>query len=883
MFGKISIGLIAIVLSVNVNAQLKKLLAPVNPEISDSMKSKVSTKKSASIINYTTGYRPPFVQLPEYNESPNKLKSEMVPDLPVKFDLRAVKVNDSTTKSYVSKVKNQGSGQNGGNCWAFNSIGSIESGWMVKGYKEADLSEQNMASCHGYGWKYGEGGNEYFATSYLSRLQGPVTEAQVPYNTAKTNCESQYSPNAYTPESRWIYNNPVLTKKAIMDYGAVCTNIHWESIYYKASPYYSFCSTSRQGANHAIQLVGWDDEKVTHVGKGAWIAKNSWDSTWADKGFFYIAYTDKQILKPVSFYPTIWAKSFVDTLLHYDEIGTVSFMGYDNDTAYTLSKFTTNNLKFIRKIGTFILRTGSVVKIDVYDDFVNDTLKNLIASYTSSQATSPGFYTYDVPAHVNGDFYVKIRYVTPGFKYPVPIEIYAESNGEVFANPNIEPSGKQWVSSDNKKWQALGNNVKDWEADLVVHVYAANNKDLVANIEANKYEVCAGSEVTFTANSDGNADNYFWNFGSDAFPKTAVGKGPHKVTISGSAVPGLSYAILKTVGPNDTDIVIKEYKIVNNLNLQIGGSDYTKVNIPVPFTALCDADTYSWYPDTYLASNNTKEVTFKSSIPGLHKLTVTATQGNCSSTWSTNIEVKSPPVNDKYCDALLLKMGDNGPFTNEGATAEFKEPAPADTSCYDYKTWCDEGGVQNSVWFKVVGPDSGRLTIDTRGMDTQIALYASDDCNSIKNEDLIAASDDYYMESPYAAAIDTVTVVPGKEYFLQVDGSAGGVSGTFYITISYLPIDKINRDTVKSVSSSKLMVYPNPNNGRMTVRYTSEVVENVQVTISDIMGRMVYQNRVAKIEGSQEIPVNVSVLNKGVYYITIKGTTDAEVTKCVIK
>jgi len=61
------------------------------------------------------------------------------------------------------------------------------------GYPEVDLSEQNLAACNGFdeeNWGYGQGGNQYTCSAYLTRLVGPVSEEDDPYNLILHYCKS---------------------------------------------------------------------------------------------------------------------------------------------------------------------------------------------------------------------------------------------------------------------------------------------------------------------------------------------------------------------------------------------------------------------------------------------------------------------------------------------------------------------------------------------------------------------------------------------------------------------------------------------------------------------------------------------------------------------
>ncbi len=180
-------------------------------------------------------------------------------------------------------------------------------------------------------------------------------------------------------------------------------------------------------------------------------------------------------------------------------------------------------------------------------------------------------------------------------------------------------------------------------------------------------------------------------------------------------------------------------------------------------------------------------------IPGDYIYIVTGYQGTCSDTDTFTLSAKIRPINDNVCDALEIHPGgwigayhDGEFFNNRNATKETNEPAPAEGGCNEPLRWCVEGGVHNSVWFWFTATDHGVVSFNTWGFDEQIAIYRADTCNDILEDNyiLVAANDDYYDESyplgkKFACALESVTVEPGKKYFVQIDGSAGGKEGYF--------------------------------------------------------------------------------------------------------
>ncbi|RYE20742.1 MAG: gliding motility-associated C-terminal domain-containing protein, partial [Sphingobacteriales bacterium] len=148
-----------------------------------------------------------------------------------------------------------------------------------------------------------------------------------------------------------------------------------------------------------------------------------------------------------------------------------------------------------------------------------------------------------------------------------------------------------------------------------------------------------------------------------------------------------------------------------------------------------------------------------------------------------------PPVNDDACAPILLTASatcNYATYTTASATASPGVPAPG---CAQYN-----GG---DVWFTVVVPASGALTIDTRQggiTDGGMALY-SGNCNALT---LIECDDD---DSPNGAMpmIIRSGLTPGSTVFIRFWKYNGGAGGTFDICVTFPPPPPANDNCAGAV------------------------------------------------------------------------------------
>jgi len=386
--------------------------------------------------------------------------SPRIPAYPSTYDLR--------TYGRMTPVKNQGGC---GSCWSFGTFGSIESHWKTMGMSDFDLSENNLKDCHGFDYSPCQGGHSWMSISYLSRRSGPVLESQDPYVPANAACITGIIPTGWEINARFLPNDIATIKQKLMEDGAIYTVFYWDAAYYNPVDYTYFYNGNLP-QNHGVVIAGWDDTKNTAGGTGAWLIKNSWGSSWGNNGYFYISYNDSKINSEVCYYPSFLSMNSNSKIYYYDELGEVEDIGYSNSTAYALNKFVTTTTYPLTRVGTWIASGNGTVDIDIYDTFNGTTLSNLLASMTGISVPYAGYYTFDMPDPVTmtsgNDIYLKVKYNTPGYNLPIPVESVYPG----YSSNAVIQSSLAWISSNGTNWTPIGSGTS-YPYDLCIRAYTA--------------------------------------------------------------------------------------------------------------------------------------------------------------------------------------------------------------------------------------------------------------------------------------------------------------------------------------------------------------------------------------------------------------------------
>jgi hypothetical protein len=302
------------------------------------------------------------------------------------------------------------------------------------------------------------------------------------------------------------------------------------------------------------------------------------------------------------------------------------------------------------------------------------------------------------------------------------------------------------------------------------------------------------------------------------------------------------------------------------------------------------ADAYEWAltgnsVDQFYIANNTAnpvEIRIIDGVPLTQstdiEITMTGIQGTCQGTLGITIPLEAQ-TNDFVADAIEIGAGASGPFSNSCATIEDGEPIPPYDSCTGQLSWCDEYDtgeniVERSVWFTYTPEVNKIIMLSSTGMDNEIAVY-----RAASAEDLLAgnyvleAANDDYSDTDFNPKINSIEVKANQKYWIQVDGSAGGITGTFYLRLSVL--------VAEIVPASGIKVYPQP--AADYVNFASAAFygcPSVRVEMVDVSGRIVLNTNL--IPSAGRVQLQLGKLSRGVYMARLYCNGEVKVVKVII-
>ena len=438
------------VLAVSAQEQTPQL-APLNPDFVQNTLNEAYKTEAITTEGHTLGYFPSPVNLPQMTgQIVFQIKTNAFPS---SYDLR--------TTGKLTPVKNQGSC---GSCWAFGTMGSIESGLLPA--ETWDFSENNLKNTIGFDRGHCDGGNANMSMAYLARWGGPVKEADDPYNAYSNVSPSGLTIQKHVQEAliipaRASSSDNDSIKQAVMTYGALQTAMYWSDLSYNFAnkAYYYNAGTN---VNHAVNIVGWDDTysksnfTTAPPGDGAFIIRNSWGTSWGMSGYFYISYYDTAMGKYNNVFNGAQNAINYKSIYQYDPLGWVGNLGYTGSNAAWLANvFTAAANEQVSAISFYTSSPNSPYEIYVYTNAVSGPTSGSIAGSATGTIAFAGYHTValtsPISITVGQKFSIVVKLTTPGFNYPIPLEYPVSS----YSSQATAGAGQSFISDDATSWTDL--------------------------------------------------------------------------------------------------------------------------------------------------------------------------------------------------------------------------------------------------------------------------------------------------------------------------------------------------------------------------------------------------------------------------------------------
>ena len=221
-----------------------------------------------------TGFNKPKPALRKSTIKFDYIRLTPVEDLPDSFDW--------SEKGAVTPVKDQGQC---GSCWAFSSIASIEGAYFLSSGKLVSLSEQQLVDCSSSYGNEGCMGGIFLPSYQYAEATSICSEKDYPYTAEDGTCVTCTGITKVDSYVEVPANNENALQQALLEnpvsVAVVANGLSWQ--FYSSGIISSGCPSTQ--IDHGVTLVAYG----TDNGKDYWRIKNSWGSSWGEKGFVRLA------------------------------------------------------------------------------------------------------------------------------------------------------------------------------------------------------------------------------------------------------------------------------------------------------------------------------------------------------------------------------------------------------------------------------------------------------------------------------------------------------------------------------------------------------------------------------------------------------------------
>lgn len=312
---------------------------------------------------------------------------------------------DSRTKNIITSVKDQGYT---GTCWAFASLNAIETSYILNGY--GNKNNTNFSENHLVWFTYKKspdlldgpvdvgsvtsefknpylcGGTWEDAANTLTNWWGVELDSNAPlypYN---------YSMNGNLSESKRTVSYARLEdafeiadtqydsiermdeiKYFITEYGTLYLSMNFDISNFNG---YSYYQDDYVDSDHAVSVVGWDDNYSKNNFKsnngtrpsnnGAWLIKNSHGTDSGNNGYFWLSYYDKSI-QDFAFF-SVSSNDNYDNVYTYNGAAPSRYYTFKEPTLKYANTFVAEKNETVESVGLWLFDDVTKINIKVYTD-----------------------------------------------------------------------------------------------------------------------------------------------------------------------------------------------------------------------------------------------------------------------------------------------------------------------------------------------------------------------------------------------------------------------------------------------------------------------------------------------------------------------------------
>ena len=714
----------------------------------------------------------------------------------------------SVEKGYVTDIKNQG-GTNA--CWAFSSVAAAESSLLRQGLATKSDSITDLSEAHlvwfthksltpdvndptfgdgtNEGAPYTKGGYWLRSTYSLARGSGFTLEKNYPYYPYNTTLmgnydeSTRYESEVTLDEACLIpKDEPDEIKKAIMDNGSITAAACIVTQYLnQGADGHAYYQNVYASTNHQMIIVGWDDDfAVTNFkadcrpsSPGAWLMKNSYDSTFGDDGYFWISYEEPSLEQFAT--EKVSLKDKNERIYQYDGYGYRSGLGVTATgadgvpvpvtTAKQANVFKSQASEVISAVSFYTMQDDITYTIEIYNN-VSPENSDPTAGGTNASSVTTGIAKYKgyhkvplsglVPVTSGEKFAVVVTlHVNSGTSSVyVPLEGQSGVSDGVYVCFYSSESGQSYYKHGDSVWKEASGNDKYNNVCVKAFTTPDNSYEIRTAEEFNAFAEQVSSGVSF----DGKNVNLMNDIDFGGGEITPVGNEDYPFD---SNFLGNGYVLKNGVINSDEDYTGVFSCISDNASIRKLGIENISVKGTYGVGALCG---YNMGTISYCYS--TGEVSGEESVGGLIGVNC-GTLSHVYSICDTSADYYAGSLvgeddGGEY-DMCVVSQASSLPFAgNSDISARALKPESFSNGQAAF--YLDEGSTNKlGIWTKRDGVTTFGKSEDDRVY--QVELYSISDFKSVyiyvtSGEDLVeaskAAKPGYYAE----IYLDTKLTVP---------------------------------------------------------------------------------------------------------------------------